>query len=192
MAFSDSEIKKIHKTIIQTAIQSASSVGMKKTSLDAIVQTAGISKGSFYKFFSSKDVLFLEVIKSAEQNAFAVAYEVAVHNKDASPCECATLMIIAAFDYLYDTGVLDFIKNNLEYLLNRVSDAAREDYEEQCRANIRTLLKMANITVHFEMNLVVEIIRLLMVTFLHGNWIGSSHPAALKIIVRGCCQELFD
>lgn len=36
--------------------------GWKKTSLDELVQPAGIAKGSFYAFFDSKESLYLDVM----------------------------------------------------------------------------------------------------------------------------------
>jgi AcrR family transcriptional regulator len=41
--------------------------GLKKTSVDEIAIAAGIAKGSFYKFFESKEALFLAIHEESEK-----------------------------------------------------------------------------------------------------------------------------
>jgi len=43
-------------------------VGLKKTTVDDLVKSAGIAKGSFYKFFPSKEILYLEILEEIEIN----------------------------------------------------------------------------------------------------------------------------
>jgi len=40
--------------------------GLKKTSIDDLVRAVGIAKGSFYKFFESKESLFLAIHEASE------------------------------------------------------------------------------------------------------------------------------
>lgn len=49
--------------------------GVRKTSIDELVRTAGISKGSFYRFFSSKEALALEVLAEWERDFHAAIEE---------------------------------------------------------------------------------------------------------------------
>lgn len=44
-----------------------SSSGLKKTTVDDLVKAAGIAKGSFYKFYPSKEMLYMEIIESEER-----------------------------------------------------------------------------------------------------------------------------
>ena len=37
---------------------------MKKTSVDQLTKAVGIAKGSFYKFFESKEMLFFAVLEN--------------------------------------------------------------------------------------------------------------------------------
>ncbi len=41
--------------------------GVRKTSIDELVREAGISKGSFYRFFPGKEALALEVLARWER-----------------------------------------------------------------------------------------------------------------------------
>ena len=62
VAFTSAEKADISRVLVDTAERLFASQGLKKTSLDELVQAAGISKGSFYVFFDSKESLYLEVM----------------------------------------------------------------------------------------------------------------------------------
>lgn len=62
VAFTADEKDGIARVLVETAEQLFATQGLKKTSLDELVQAAGISKGSFYVFFDSKESLYLEVM----------------------------------------------------------------------------------------------------------------------------------
>jgi AcrR family transcriptional regulator len=62
VAFTSDEKDRIARTLVDTAEQLFATQGLKKTSLDELVQPAGIAKGSFYAFFDSKESLYLEVM----------------------------------------------------------------------------------------------------------------------------------
>ncbi len=62
VAFTPDERDIIARTLVDTAEQLFATQGLKKTSLDELVEPAGIAKGSFYAFFDSKESLYLEVM----------------------------------------------------------------------------------------------------------------------------------
>ncbi|MBI9103603.1 MAG: helix-turn-helix transcriptional regulator [Spirochaetales bacterium] len=57
-SFSENEKLSIRSTLIEKGSVLFGQYGLKKTSIDEIVKAAGIAKGSFYKFFKSKEDLF--------------------------------------------------------------------------------------------------------------------------------------
>jgi len=62
VAFRPDEKDRIVRVLVETAERLFATQGLKKTSLDELVQPAGIAKGSFYAFFDSKESLYLEVM----------------------------------------------------------------------------------------------------------------------------------
>ncbi|MFD2704537.1 TetR/AcrR family transcriptional regulator [Salibacterium lacus] len=56
-----------HEAIIQTALQMFSEKGYFSTSVQEIVSSCGISKGSFYNYFASKEDLLIEVFRYNHQ-----------------------------------------------------------------------------------------------------------------------------
>lgn len=65
-AFSEQEKEWIRKRLLEQGYKLFSTYGLKKTNIEDIAKTAGISKGAFYSFYDSKESLFLEVIEQVE------------------------------------------------------------------------------------------------------------------------------
>lgn len=59
--FSDEQKTEIRETLVTAARSCFLRYGMKKTTIDDLAEAAGIAKGSFYQFFSSKEDLYLEL-----------------------------------------------------------------------------------------------------------------------------------
>ncbi|MFQ9825053.1 MAG: TetR/AcrR family transcriptional regulator [Oscillospiraceae bacterium] len=58
MAFTDYETEQLRKALLKETRHCAVTLGMKKTSVDQLTKAVGIAKGSFYKFYESKEMLF--------------------------------------------------------------------------------------------------------------------------------------
>ncbi len=65
-AFNEHERKVIRQKLIEKGRELFGTFGLKKTSIEDLVRASGISKGSFYAFFDSKEELYLEIIESLE------------------------------------------------------------------------------------------------------------------------------
>lgn len=64
--FSEDEKEKIRGKLLEQGEKQFSRFGFKKTSVDEIAAAVGISKGAFYRFFESKELLFMEIIEQIE------------------------------------------------------------------------------------------------------------------------------
>ena len=65
-AFTDQEKKNIHLRLIESGKIAFGQYGIKKTSIEDLAKMAGISKGAFYQFFSSKEDLYFAAIRHYE------------------------------------------------------------------------------------------------------------------------------
>lgn len=63
MAFTDYETEQIRRALLKEARRCAVTLGMKKTSVEQLAKAVGIAKGSFYKFYESKEMLFFAVLE---------------------------------------------------------------------------------------------------------------------------------
>ncbi len=65
--FTENEKEQIRQCLLTKGKELFIRYGFPKTSIDDIVQACGIGKGSFYKFFSSKEELFYYIVNGQEE-----------------------------------------------------------------------------------------------------------------------------
>lgn len=70
MAFSAEENAAIRETLLREARRCAVTLGLRKTSVEQLTEAAGISKGLFYKYFASKELLFFEVLEDIHSEVY--------------------------------------------------------------------------------------------------------------------------
>lgn len=62
-AFDENEKDIINKSLLEKGRELFLTYGLKKTSIDDIIKAVGIAKGSFYKFYPSKEELFFTLLE---------------------------------------------------------------------------------------------------------------------------------
>ena len=89
MAFTDEQNEQIRNDLIRAARRCGTTIGMRKTSVEQLTEAVGISKGSFYKFFESKELLFFAVLENIHTECFAAAQKSLQANATLLPAERA-------------------------------------------------------------------------------------------------------
>lgn len=191
MAFTEQKNEMIRKDLIQEALRCAVTIGMRKTSVEQLTDAVGISKGSFYKFFASKELLFFAVLEDIHTETYAVAQRALQENSKFPSAERVAKTILAACKYLSDTKAMTFIENDAEYLLRRIPEDIKQRHYHEDEVHIRTLLDASGLVPHGGMELAAATIRGMILTVSHQDQIGDRYPQVLEILVNGACQELF-
>ena len=88
-AFSEQEKQMIHAKLMEEARKCISTIGMRKTTVDQLAYGADISKGAFYKFYDSKEMLFFEVLESLHTEIYDAAFSVLDSRRDLPEAERA-------------------------------------------------------------------------------------------------------
>lgn len=65
--FTEEESRKIREQLILLGNERFSTLGLKKTSIEELAEEAGIAKGSFYRFFPSKEALYFTCLELQEK-----------------------------------------------------------------------------------------------------------------------------
>ena len=180
MAFTDEQNEQIRNDLIRAARRCGITIGMRKTSVGQLTEAVGISKGSFYKFFESKELLFFAVLeKSLQENATLL------------PAERAAAAILAACRWLSKTKAFVFIENDADFLLHRLPEEVKTAHYHDDETHIRTLLELGGLQPKGGMALAAATVRGLILTVSHQEQIGVLYPQVLETLVRGACRELF-
>ena len=66
-SFTEQEEETIRALLFKSGEEMFSRYGLKKTSIDELARAAGIAKGSFYRFFPSKEALYFACLEEQER-----------------------------------------------------------------------------------------------------------------------------
>ena len=191
MAFTENQNETIRRDLIREARRCGVTIGMRKASVEQLADAVGISKGSFYKFFPSKELLFFAVLENIHTECFDAAQASLQETAMLSPAERAAEAILAACRWLSETQALVFVENDAEFLLRRLSDEVKTSYYHDDETHIRALLADSGLHPKGGIALAAAAIRGLILTVSHQEQIGELYPQVLDILVRGVCKELF-
>lgn len=191
MAFSEEENTKIRRSLLAEARSRALTVGMRKTSVEELTAAVGISKGSFYKYFDSKELLFFEVLEELHSELYAVAKEALMANSSLAASERATEALLAVCRRLSQTGAMRFIESDAELILRRIPEAVKAGHYHDDEAHVCELLREGGFAPKGGAELAVATVRGLILTVSHRDEIGEKYPEVLRILIRGAMNELF-
>ena len=191
MAFTEQKNEMIRKDLLDEALRCAVTVGIRKTSVEQLAEAVGISKGSFYKFFDSKELLFFAVLEDIHTECFAAAQKSLQENATLLPADRAAAAILAACRWLSKTKAFVFIENDADFLLHRLPEEVKTAHYHDDETHIRTLLELGGLQPKGGMALAAATVRGLILTVSHQEQIGVLYPQVLETLVRGACRELF-
>ena len=191
MAFTEEQNETIRRDLIREARCCGVTVGMRKTSVEQMTEAVGISKGSFYKFFDSKELLFFAVLEDIHTECFAAAQKSLQENAAIDPASRTAAAILAACRWLSGTKAFVFIENDAEFLLHRLPEEVKTAHYHDDETHIRLLLEKYDLVPSRGISLAAATVRGLILTVSHKEQIGELYPQVLETLVYGACRELF-
>ena len=191
MAFTEEQNETIRRDLIREARCCGVTVGMRKTSVEQLTEAVGISKGSFYKFFDSKELLFFAVLEDIHTECFAAAQKSLQENAAIDPASRTAAAILAACRWLSETKAFVFIENDAEFLLHRLPEEVKTAHYHDDETHIRLLLEKYDLVPNRGIPLAAATVRGLILTVSHKEQIGGLYPQVLETLVYGACRELF-
>ena len=191
MAFTEEQNETIRRDLIREARCCGVTVGMRKTSVEQLTEAVGISKGSFYKFFDSKELLFFAVLEDIHTECFAAAQKSLQENAAIDPASRTAAAILAACRWLSETKAFVFIENDAEFLLHRLPEEVKTAHYHDDETHIRLLLEKYDLVPSRGISLAAATVRGLILTVSHKEQIGELYPQVLETLVYGACREFF-
>ena len=85
-AFNDREERQIRARLRKDGRKLFAARGVLKTSIEEIARSAGIAKGSFYKFYGSKELLFFELLEETQNEIRAPMLDETPGGARKTPC----------------------------------------------------------------------------------------------------------
>lgn len=193
-AYSDQERAYIRKRLHEEAVLCIKQYGMRKTSVDELVQRVNIPKGTFYLFYPSKEMLFFEVIMDFHDTVQAEVLKAAGALKgDMTPDTLTDLLF--RFCKMADDSVLVpmIVSGDLELLMRRLPDEVVAAHQAQDDFSVQQLAAMLPEAEGKNLELFSAALRAVFLLLLHKREIGAPmFDDVLKMLLRGVSIQLFE
>ena len=190
-AFTDEEKKVIKKKLHTVAKECLQRYGVKKTTVDQMVVMANISKGSFYNFYSSKELLFFAVLEE---------YQVEIMNRLAEQLEQENLINTNQFvqllydfyqDFRYSFMYTIFKNNEMELLIRKLPKEVITTHHLLDNGMIEKIVSRINIQENITVEIVSALFRTIAMCILHIDEIGGKQfDTVLKLLIQGIVREI--
>ena len=189
-AFSEQEKQMIRQKLMEQAKKCVATIGMRKTTVDQLAYGADISKGAFYKFYESKEMLFFEVLESLHNEIYDAAFCVLDSRKDLPESERTALALLTACKVMEENSMMDFFENDLSYLLRKIPHNVLEKYYSSDDAHIRDLFTKGALHLKIPLKTASAAVRAIFLTLQHRTEWGEDFDAVIELMVRGVCSQL--
>lgn len=189
--FTPEQRSAIRERLLTSARRHAIDDGPERTSLETLTSEAGISKSSFYKFFDSKEALFLEVATQWEQYILCHLIDTFEHTQGDSKTRVAS-MVIALFSEIQRMGIARFVREDLPVLTLNQSESERKTHFLSSSRRIFDELRRVDDQMRFtaDDSVVLSVIELLYLSILNISDVGETYFPALCTLVQGACDRL--
>ncbi len=115
----DKEKEMIKDSLVQSGIQLIRDKGLRRVTVDDLTQAAGIAKGTFYSYYSTKEELLFEIVMNSESKILNTMLNVGFTDETFREVAVRALFEI----YLaHDSIVLYIQPGDLEYLMRKLPD----------------------------------------------------------------------
>ena len=188
--FSPEQRDAIRARLLESARQHIVSDGVKKTSLDMLTSDAGISKSSFYKFYDSKEQLFLTIAAEWESQVISCVQKALENAAGQSDKARAAAMVCSAFETIHQLGICRFLSEDLSDLVKLIPESDAKIHYLSSAHGIFDMLHQSQIHFSAPDETVLACIQILYLSILHIDQIGLSFFPALRMLVVGACAEL--
>ena len=192
-AFSDTEKVLIKEKLKKGAIECIQGYGIRKTSVDELVKYAGISKGAFYLFYESKELLFFDAIMEYHQQ-LQDAVSSSIHSdkgKITPDILTEALFKVIKDNQLFWTSLL--ANDDLEYIQRKLSEQMSNIHIFDDDKFFGQLLEAIDTTQNVNVEVLSGTIRAIFLTILHVETIGKEvFDDVLKMLLKSVFQQIFD
>lgn len=192
-SYSDQEREYIVKRLKEEAAKSLAQYGVRRTTVDDLVQRVGIPKGTFYLFYKSKELLLFEVIQEQHEiinNELSVALS-KITGKGFT-ADNLTDLIFAFFKKTEEMPILRLLDTNeVELLVRKLPREVVEAHFQDDTDTIEQMLSMFPIKKNLDVKVVSAAFHAVYFATLHKTDIGvENYDEALRLMIYGIVSQM--
>ena len=190
-AFTTEEKEVIRKKLHKVAKECLQRYGVKKTTVDQMAALADISKGSFYNFYSSKEMLFFAVLEEYQIDVMDRLTEQLDMEAKIDTNRLVELLYDFYQDFRYSFMYTIFKNHEMELLVRKLPKEAITNHHLIDDRMVKKIVSRINIRENVSVEIVSALFRTIAMTILHVEEIGEKQfDTTLKLVIQGIVEQI--
>lgn len=190
-AFTSEEKEVIRKKLHKVAKECLQRYGVKKTTVDQMAAMTDISKGSFYNFYSSKEMLFFAVLEEYQIDVMDRLTEQLDMEAKIDTNHLVQLLYDFYQDFRYSFVYTIFKNHEMELLLRKLPKEAITNHHLIDDRMVKKIVSRINIRENVSVEIVSALFRTIAMTILHIEEIGEKQfDTTLKLVIQGVVEQI--
>lgn len=190
-AFTSEEKEVIRKKLHKVAKECLQRYGVKKTTVDQMAAMADISKGSFYNFYSSKEMLFFTVLKEYQIDVMNRLTEQLGMETKIDTNRLVQLLYDFYQDFRYSFMYTIFKNHEMELLIRKLPKEVITNHHLIDDRMVKKIVSRIDIRENVSVEIVSALFRTIAMTILHIEEIGEKQfDTTLKLVIQGVVEQI--
>ena len=190
-AFTTEEKEVIRKKLHKVAKECLQRYGVKKTTVDQMAAMVDISKGSFYNFYSSKEMLFFTVLEEYQIDVMNRLTEQLGMETKIDTNRLVELLYDFYQDFRYSFMYTIFKNHEMELLIRKLPKEVITNHHLIDDRMVKKIVSRINIRENISVEIVSALFRTIAMTILHIEEIGEKQfDTTLKLVIQGVVEQI--
>ena len=190
-AFTAEEKEVIRKKLHKVAKECLQRYGVKKTTVDQMAAMVDISKGSFYNFYPSKEMLFFAVLEEYQIDVMDRLTEQLGMEAKIDTNRLVQLLYDFYQDFRYSFMYTIFKNHEMELLVRKLPKEAITNHHLIDDRMVKKIVSRINIRENVSVEIVSALFRTIAMTILHIEEIGEEQfDTTLKLVIQGIVEQI--
>lgn len=190
-AFTAEEKEVIKRKLHTVAKECLQRYGVKKTTVDQMAALADISKGSFYNFYSSKEMLFFAVLEEYQIDVMNHLTEQLGMETKIDTNRLVELLYDFYQNFRYSFMYTIFKNHEMELLVRKLPKEVITNHHLIDDRMVKKIVSRINIRENISVEIVSALFRTIAMTILHIEEIGEKQfDIALKLVIQGIVEQI--
>ena len=190
-AFTAEEKEVIRKKLHKVAKECLQRYGVKKTTVDQMAAMVDISKGSFYNFYSSKEMLFFTVLEEYQIDVMNRLTEQLGMETKIDTNRLVQLLYDFYQDFRYSFMYTIFKNHEMELLVRKLPKEVITNHHMIDDRMVKEIVSRINIRENVSLEIVSALFRTIAMTILHIEEIGEKQfDTTLKLVIKGVVEQI--
>ena len=190
--FTPEDREAIRLTLIKAGREHFLRYGLRRTNVEELARAAGIAKGTFYRFFDSKEDLCLEIYDEEEVRLAGRIQEILCRHED--PRDALRAVMLFSIDVMKHDSLLVQLQQTGEYALlargvGKKKLARHQENDVSAAASLLEALRAKGARPAVEPRVLAAVLRAVVMLSFHAREIGEELFAPAMDLILGAVAD---